>query len=689
MSEIIHGKTIVDEYRFMENMKDSSVLNWYKEQTFFKKKTINKIPNRNELKKSLINTFNTNVSLISYQRITNNDKIFYLKNNDKTNNKELFFRNSIDHEEKLLFNPNQYLQEAIINYISPSWDGNYVAISVTLNDSEIGDILIFDVVKNVLKKEVIKNCWPSALGGIRWLSDSKSFTYEYIPIIDKTDKNYLHNIETRIHLLDKSVNTDRVIFSKKNNPEIDIKEEDFPEVSSKKQHSKYLFSNVSGASYYADYYYAPAKNINSKKIKWTKLFKREDLVKKFYVNTNDEIIFLTAKNAKNFKICKTPISNPDFTSPEVLVKEDKNSVITDFTLTSDGVFFVKTKNGIDAKLYQLNNNNETLYIETPKKAGYINVYSKNPTNSDLFIDIRGWTSNKETYKLNHQTYTFNKLELIKLTELTSNIIIEEVEIESHDGTKVPLSLIYKKGIKLNTKNRVLMTGYGAFGISSKPRVNRYLLSWINTGGIYAVAHVRGGGEKGDNWHKSGYKITKPNTWKDFIACAEYLIEKKYTSSEKLAAYGASGGGILIGRAITERPDLFSAAIVRVGVFNTLRSEFAPNGKNLAKEFGSIKDSLEFQGLLEMDAYHKVKNNVEYPAILLTGGITDSRVPVWHQGKFAAKLQNASISNKPILLSIDFKGGHGLSQKNDKKINEITNIISFALWQTGHPDYQLK
>ena len=215
-----------------------------------------------------------------------------------------------------------------------------------------------------------------------------------------------------------------------------------------------------------------------------------------------------------------------------------------------------------------------------------------------------------------------------------------------------------------------------------------MLHWINEGGIYAVAHVRGGGEKGNAWYKDGHKTNKPNSWKDFITCTEYLIKQNYTSPKYITISGASAGGILIGRAITERPDLYAAAVIRVGVLNTLRSEFAPNGKNLSKDFGSIKDSIEFKALLEMDAYQHIKNDVKYPAVYLTGGINDSRVVIWQPGKFAAKLQNSKSSNL-VLFNVDFEGGHGFDANTDKKINELANILSFSLWQTGHLDYKLK
>jgi prolyl oligopeptidase len=689
--DTLYNKIIEDPYRYMENVEDTVVLDWYKKQTLYAKNKISKIKNREKIIE-LQNSLNEkNKEETSRLKITNNNKFFYLKRNNNQDIRQLYFRDGFSGEEHFLFNPDDFKKGSVISYFAPNWNGSNVAIAITKNDVEIGDIIIFDVVNNKLNKKVIKNCWPSALGGIRWLPNNSGFTYEYIPFIDKKEKNYLLNIETRLHTLGQDITSDINLFSKNNNLEIDIKEEDFPEVSFKDEKSKYMFGSVSGASYYADYYYSAIKSIKNKKIVWKPLFKKEDLIKRFYID-GDDIIYLSAKSAKNFRICKTSLINPDFENPEILVLEDKLSVITDLTLTNRGLFFVKTKNGIEAKLYQLNSEKEIAGVSLPKKAGNINVSSKGSSYADLWIEIKGWVSEKERYVFNYDENEFVEQQIVKKNgykELLSDVVIEELDVTSHDGVKVPLSIIYKKGVKLNGDNRVLMRGYGALGFSLKPALNSYLLHWVNEGGIYVVAHVRGGGEKGNSWHKDGSKLTKPNSWKDFIACAEYLISKNYTSPKRIAISSASAGGILIGRAITERPDLFAAAIVRVGVFNTLRSEFAPNGKNLAKDFGSIKDSLGFKGLLEMDAYYHVKKEEKYPAVYLTGGINDSRVVIWQPGKFAAKLQKANVSNNPILFNVDFEGGHGFDATKNKKNEQLADILSFALWQTEHPDYQLK
>jgi prolyl oligopeptidase len=253
---------------------------------------------------------------------------------------------------------------------------------------------------------------------------------------------------------------------------------------------------------------------------------------------------------------------------------------------------------------------------------------------------------------------------------------------------VPLSLIYRKGLAMNGTAPVLLNGYGAYGISLTPYFNPYILTWTLEGGIYAVAHVRGGGEMGDAWRLAGHKTTKPNTWKDFIACAEFLAAERYTSPEKLAVFGGSAGGILIGRALTERPELFAAAIPMVGIMNPLRAEQSPNGPVNAPEFGTVKDSAECMALMEMDAYLHVEDDEDYPATLITAGFNDPRVIVWQPAKFAARLQAANSSGGPILFEVDYASGHGVGDTKSKSFEDIADLLTFALWQTGNKEFVL-
>jgi prolyl oligopeptidase len=266
---------------------------------------------------------------------------------------------------------------------------------------------------------------------------------------------------------------------------------------------------------------------------------------------------------------------------------------------------------------------------------------------------------------------------------------EEVFATAHDGVKVPLSIVYKKGLKRDGTAPVLVEAYGAYGIKLNPVFIARWLAWMDLGGVFAVAHVRGGGELGDDWHRAGQKLTKPNTWRDTIACAEHMIAQGYASKRTLAVIGGSAGGITMGRFLTERPDLAAVVISQVGVSDALRSEFSPNGPPNIPEFGTVTEKQGFKALYAMDAYQHVKDGVKYPSVLLTTGLNDPRVSSWEPTKMTARLQAATASKNPVLLRVELDAGHGIGSTRSQRDIETADIIAFILWRTGNPAYQPK
>jgi prolyl oligopeptidase len=242
---------------------------------------------------------------------------------------------------------------------------------------------------------------------------------------------------------------------------------------------------------------------------------------------------------------------------------------------------------------------------------------------------------------------------------------------------------------MDGSNPAWLNGYGAYGSNSSPYFDPIELAWFeNGGGAYATCHVRGGGEYGEEWHPAGKMATKPNTWKDFIACGQYLIDNRYTSPAHLAGGGTSAGGVLIGRTITERPDLLAAAIDVVGMSDTLRTETTQNGETKIPEFGSTKTEEGFKALYAMSSYDHVEARTAYPAVLLETGMNDPRVAPWEMGKMAARLEAATSSGKPVLLRVDFVGGHGSMGGTKQQVYEkVADEMSFLLWQLGIRDFQ--
>ncbi|MBC5835244.1 S9 family peptidase [Flavobacterium sp. F372] len=691
VKEVYFGKEIVDEYRNIENLKDSTVLNWLKAETNLTKATLSSISGRNDFFNRLLKIDDKlDFVYFGYKEIENVG-VFYLKESVKEKTTKLFFRKNLESEEVLLFEPSSFKQnenkEHVISYFNPSTDGSKVAIALTEGGKEVSEIVIYDVINKKVLPDVITNNWAAELGGIFWLKDNLSFIYIHIPNIDNKHPEFIKNTQSVIYKIGDNSLEHKDVFSRSNNPECDIKSEDFPIISYINKSNNLIFGITAGATPYSDTYYSKANDVKEGKLIWKKLYSKENNIKEFVID-KDNFIYITEINGQSI-ICKTLLSNANFNKPDIVFESIKDEIINSIVKVKEGFYFTTLKNGISAKLYFYNNKvNE---ITLPFLSGKIMISNIDENSNELIVYCSGWTKKKKRFKYVFGENIFKEADLNKDISLvnTDEIVVEEIEIKTHDGLDLPLTIIYKKGLKKNSKNRVYMTGYGSYGSSYKPFFSPYSLLWVEDGGILVYTHVRGGGEKGDIWHKGGFKETKPNTWKDFISSAEYLIEKKYTLPKFIGITGGSAGGILIGRAITERPDLFKAAIIDVGILNPLRFEHTPNGQNNVKEFGSVKIENEFNALYEMDSYHHIQMGVDYPATLVTTGINDSRVIAWIPAKFAAKLKAYNFGKNPIFLSVDFNGGHSGNDSIDNFHGSLADEFAFFYWQLGDKNYKLK
>ena len=314
--------------------------------------------------------------------------------------------------------------------------------------------------------------------------------------------------------------------------------------------------------------------------------------------------------------------------------------------------------------------------------------SARPDADGAIIALAAWTRAREIYRVDGSGNVVNTgLQPLGPFDAPSDLTATEVLVRSHDGAMVPLSIVHKRGVKLDGTNPTLLYGYGAYGITEEPGFTAGRLAWLERGGVYAVANVRGSAVYGEDWYKAGFKTTKPNTWKDFIACAEYLIAQNYTVPTKLGIFGGSAGGILVGRALTERPDLFAAVVPVVGVLDAVRAETTANGVPNIPEFGTVKKEDEFRALLAMSSYHQVRDQTPYPAVLFIHGVHDPRVNAWQSSKMAARLMAASTSGRPILLDLDYEAGHGVGSTKTQRQQQTADIYAFVLWQTGSPEFQ--
>jgi prolyl oligopeptidase len=301
---------------------------------------------------------------------------------------------------------------------------------------------------------------------------------------------------------------------------------------------------------------------------------------------------------------------------------------------------------------------------------------------DWMYRFTSWTKPQQILKLEGNKSVDAGLVTAKKPAGVPELEVTDVKCTSWDGAQVPMTIIHRKGLARDGNNPTLLQGYGAYGFSETARFDSTAYAWYERGGVMAYANIRGSGVYGDTWRYAGFKTTKSNTWKDGVACAQYLITQGYASPKTMSGWGGSAGGIFVGRMVTSAPQLFAAAIAEVGDLDSTRAEFSANGITNISEFGTVKDAKEFAALLDMSTYQNIKDGTSYPAVMFIHGMNDPRVDVWNSAKAAARLQAATTSGKPVLLRLDAQAGHGIGSTVTQRQQVRADMFAFLLWQMG-------
>jgi prolyl oligopeptidase len=684
-SKLYYGRIIKDKYAILENIDNSEVKDWYKKEEILCDSILSNIPSRQILKKSLEDfVFSSNMRG-GFPRMAG-ENVFFVRSYLKERIQKIICRKTLNSENIELFNANEFYQSKQffnIDYFEPSSDGKYIAFGLSSNGNELAVIHVIDVENKKVLPERIKN---AKYGHINWIFGTHSFFYSQTdePGLNLDSKGLRQTAKVKLHEVGENVESDKITFAREMNTDIVLDSIDLPLVFTYPKSNYALLALYKGTDKYPSLYYAPISDIKVSGTKdiWKKLSTAESKVVDFALYGNEAYMLNFQTNSNG--ILKK-INLKDLRVQKTLI-ESKDEIFESLMLCENFLFLKKDKNGISS-IIRLDIDTDLIKeIKLPFQ-GYAGVKYSNEfltnssVSSNLYFAIESWDKEVAVY---YYDANLDKAIKTNLREQSifgypDDIIVKEIEIPSYDGTMVPLSIVYSKTIKLNGENPTIISGYGAYGISTNAGFDLARLAWLRRGGIFAFAHVRGGGEKGENWYKGGYQSTKRNSWKDFIACSEYLIKNKYTSSKKLAARGASAGAITVGRAITERPDLFKAAVIEVGALNTLKLEKSRNASR-GNEFGSINDSVGFKNLLEMDTYHHIQDKMNYPSILFTAGINDSRIDPWQSGKAVARFQEVSKNKENIILYRVTNLGHF---GDSDRIALLTDIYGFLFWSLNH------
>lgn len=686
------GVKVSDPYRYMEDLDDPEVQAWIKGEADYASAVLDKIPGREELFRRIKELDAGSPYRVFGVQLMPDGGLFYFKQGAEENLAKIYHRTSPDGAEQLLIDPAAMEVPGggfySVSFIRPSPDGHYLVYGIAPSGSEETTLRVLDVTTGQTLPDSVDRLEPYYTPP-QWLPDGSGFYYVRLrqlpPEAPPTD-GYKRS-RTFLHRLGTPVTEDQVAFAKDQWPGIDMTDEDFPSIVLPRA-STYAVGQIKhGDANELTLYAAPFMRLVTEDTPWKPVCDIPDSVTDFTIR-GEWIYMVTSKDAPRARVVRTPLANPSFADAEEVIPAGRR-VLRGVYAAKDALYVSAFDAGMSRVLRVDDSTGSVTSLEFPDGAPSGYVTSASPDVDGVLIQTTSWTNRGQTYAFDPATGTFTDTGLNPSGKFDDVPGYESVEVEvsSHDGVMIPLSVIYKSGVKLDGSNPTLLDGYGAYGISRTVYFDPTRLAWLERGGILAIAHVRGGGEFGPEWHLAGQKLTKPNTWKDFIACAEYLIDTGYTAAARLAGSGGSAGGILIGRAITERPDLFAAALIAVGDLDAVRMETTTNGVPNIQEFGTVKKEDEFHALLEMSAYHHVKDGVKYPAVMLIHGINDPRVEPWMSAKMCARLQAATASDRPILFRVDYHAGHGVGSTKEQYQRLQADEWAFLFWQLGNPDFQ--
>ena len=666
------GIPVSDPYRWME--AESPEWRLYAEaQGAQTTELLNSIPKRAEIVRELSTLLGRTTSFGRLQ--VAGSRLFSLKQLPGAQNYRLFVRYKESSSDDLIVDPATFAgRNANIDWWSASPTGEHVAFGVSSDGTERAVTRVLEVKTYKLLAETLEGI---VLMPASWAPDGQSFFYNRLnPTAPKSGPEALKRTSCWHHRLNTSQADDVCILGHASSLATPIADTERPLIIATPSSDVLILRIRAGISNYVRLYVGSLSGFQEGRPNWRPICAADDQVTEVAVRGSD-IYLLAKRNAPNGRILRVTAERPSIIRADLVV-QGGDGIIMEMVASRDGLYLVETSSS-KSLIRFFSPDKSVREIPVPKK-GVIDYLYGDVEHDGAWIGLEDWSRPITVYQI-HADGTVSQSDFAPAPPIdVSGYVSEEVTYRSHDGVFVPLSVTYRKGLTRDGSAPLLLEAYGAYGDAAQPFFDPARLPLLDRGGVYAFAHVRGGGERGEAWHVAGQKATKPNTWLDMIAAAEHLIAKGYTSSAKLAVLGASAGGIAVGRFITERPELAAVAISQSGDLDSIRLEATAGGPANIPEFGTVTTPEGFRGLLEMDAYQHVLDGTAYPAVMLCTGLNDPRVPPWEATKMIARLQKATSSGKPVLLRVDANAGH-FSSANEQVIQTWADILSFIFWQT--------
>jgi prolyl oligopeptidase len=679
------GVEVNDPYRYMEDVDDPYVREWFEGQAAYSENYLGALADRDEIFERL-GELDQGAPFTTYSvKAFPSGDVFYLRREAGENLAKLYVHPAGAEAPRVLVDPETLATEGDEHYsleaYQPSWDGRHVVYGLAQGGSEETTYHIMNVATGEAVDAPITNI-ETAYNVPQWTEAGDGFYYSRRRDLaeDAPVTEIYKETAVRFHRLGTDPAADPVIAAFGQSERLELLDTDFPSIAISPTSPYAVLQVKHGDNREISLFSAPRSSLLSGDVLWARISSEADQVTDFAI-AGDDVYLMSGKDAPRFKLLKTSLAEPDLASAETVIAPGE-TVLDGLTAARDALYINTMVDGVGAVL-RLAPGGEAERLEVPRGgAAYVSAVS--PLLDGVRVYESSWIQGGVRYRYDPETGEFTDDGLVPGGRFDNmeGFVAREVLVTSHDGTKVPLSILHRADIELDGSNPTIVYGYGSYGISMDVGFSTIRMAWVERGGVFAIAHVRGGGEYGQEWHYAGRMENKPNTWRDLIASAEYLVDQGYTSPQHMAPMGGSAGGILVGRSITERPDLFGAAVIQVGMLDAIRAETTTNGVPNIKEFGTVTEKAGFEGLLAMSAYHQVDDEQTYPATLLTHGFNDPRVNPWMSGKMAARLQAVNRGEPPVLLRIDFDSGHGIGSTREQVLAQYADIYAFLEQQLG-------
>ncbi|MDR6990691.1 prolyl oligopeptidase family serine peptidase [Luteimonas sp. 3794] len=669
-----YGTPVTDPYRWMESGDDPDWIPWLQAQGAYTQTVFASLPARAAFLAEVAARSGELTSVGSAELA--GGRVFHEIRAAGEQDTKLMVREA-DGQTRVLFDPRQIQGEGdqVLDRWMAAPDGRHVLLAVSRRGTEHSTLRVVEVEQGGLLPLSI----PHAMA-LSWTADSRGFSYLKFLGAPGTPAYFVGN-EPRLHRLDGA--GDDVVLARRGRGGIIARAEQFLVVAFDPSSDTALAIVRDGRSEVA-LYQADAAQAATGSAAWTPVADFDDVIVDAALQ-GDQLYLISKKDASGGRVLQTSARAPNLAHAKAVALPG-TPVIESMLPTRNGLL-VRTLEGAASGLWRVGSDGAAVRIALPFE-GQVSWLQGDLPSGRVLVAMTGWFTPLTVFALDVDTGALQDLALVPPPPFdVDGYEARTGAVDARDGVQVPYTLVMRKGLRPDARTPVLLEAYGAYGYPASPRFSARMLAFFDRGGVYAVANVRGGGEFGRDWHYAGKAANKANTWRDAIDVAEGLIAARIGSSETMTLLGTSAGGVMLGGAINERPDLFSGAIANVGFMNPVRYVSEQNYADIEEWGGPITDAASFKTMYALDPYQHIRDGVDYPATLVVSGLNDPRAATFHSAKYAARLAAATASAKPVLLRIDFDAGHGMGSSRSQLDAVWTDIFAFALWQGGHPAFR--